>query len=86
MDRVHALMVSAVDRFERVLQLLCTGAFSVAPYPSQNGAAYAIDLVATVTDGDKALMQGRQDDVALRHLADSIGVHSGIAQVSFEFE
>jgi hypothetical protein len=75
-------MVNTVACFEKVLGLLCGDPFHVASVPTPGSIA----LVVTVTDTDEAAMQTRQDDVALERLADSIGKHSGVAQVSFQFE
>jgi hypothetical protein len=86
MEPVHRLMVDAVACIEKVLALICGGPFSVVPSLSQNDAHFSIALVATVTAADEASMQQRGDDVAIERLADSIGVHSGIAEVSFQFE
>jgi hypothetical protein len=86
MEPVHTLMVNAVDCIEKVLALICSGSFSVVPSLSQNGSHFSIALVASVTTADETLMQQRGDDVAIDRLADSIGVHSRIADVSFQLE
>jgi hypothetical protein len=79
-------MVNSVACLEKVLALLCSGPFSVVPSLSQNGTQFSIALIATVTAADETSMQERGDDVAIERLADSIGVRSGIAEVSFQFE
>jgi hypothetical protein len=86
MEPVHNLLVEAVACFETVLALLCADAFTVASSVSQNGAQFSIALVGSVTARDEASMKDRDDDVALQHLADSIGISSGVAEVSFQLE
>jgi hypothetical protein len=80
MDPLHLLMVNTVACFEKVLGMLCTDKFNVAADPTPGSLA----LIAMVSDADKAALMAEQTDVALEKLADGIGVHSGIAQVSFQ--
>jgi hypothetical protein len=86
MDAVHTLMANATECFKQVLSLLCNGQFDIHPAFSENGGQFSIALVVSVTQADEEAMQGRGDDVALETLAHSVGVHSGTAEVSFQFE
>jgi hypothetical protein len=86
MDPVHQLMAKAVACFEELLDLLCADPSSVAAFPSTDGAQASIALIGSVTPTDEVALTSRGDDVALEALAQSIGVQSGIAVVSFQLE